>query len=451
MSKDFPFLQSFPPDFIWGAATSSYQIEGAWNEDGKGESIWDRFSHAPGNIDGNDTGDIAADHYHRWQEDIRLMKEIGIRSYRFSISWPRILPEGRGRLEKAGLDFYDKLVDGLLEADIDPMITLYHWDLPQALQDEGGWTVRSVVDAFTEYADVVTRKLADRVRLWATFNEPFVSAWLGYMDGTHAPGHQDVDEMLAASHHLLLSHGSAVPVMRSNAPDAEVGIVLNLAGKVPASNSYDDRAAAYVIDGRQNRWYLDPIAGRGYPGDMVKYYDRKMDFIQPGDMEMIAEPIDFLGINHYRREIIRAAEVEEEMNWPVTVHHSGKSTAMDWEVYPPGLYQILTRVHHSYHFPKIYVTENGAAFVDTVDPDGQIDDQQRVEFLQEYLFYAAQAIDHGVPLAGYYVWSLMDNFEWARGYDKRFGIIHIDFETQERRLKNSALWYKKLISSYHSD
>ncbi|MFC1936670.1 GH1 family beta-glucosidase [Chloroflexota bacterium] len=440
----------FPKGFIWGAATSSYQIEGAWQQDDKGESIWDRFSHTPGMVDRNEHGDVAADHYNRWLEDIELMKEIGIRSYRFSISWPRIFPEGRGRVVQAGLDFYNKLVDGLLGAGIEPMVTLYHWDLPHALQDEGGWTNRAVVGAFEAYADLVSRTLGDRVKLWATFNEPWVSAWVGYYEGRHAPGHTDIDEMLAAGHHLLMSHGHAVPAIRANVSDsAEVGIVLNLNMKMPASGSYYDRKAAYQEDGKLNRWYLDLIAGRGYPADTVALYGRPMDFVQPGDLETIAVPIDFLGVNHYSRNIVRSTEVGEEHNWPVTEIPNEEFTEMNWEVYPPGLYDILTRVHYEYRFPKLYVTENGASFPDVKQPDGRVHDARRVNFLQEYIKSAAKAIEHGVPLAGYYVWSLMDNFEWAFGYDKRFGIIHIDFETLERRHKDSALWYQSLLSEYY--
>jgi beta-glucosidase len=439
----------FPEGFIFGAATSSYQIEGAWQQDWKGESIWDRFSHTPGMVARDENGDVAADHYNLWQEDIKLMKEIGIRSYRFSISWPRIFPEGRGRVAQAGLDFYSKLVDGLLEADISPMVTLYHWDLPQALQDEGGWTNRNVVGAFQDYAEIVSRTLGDRVNLWATFNEPFVSAWVGYYDGRHAPGHRSLEEMLAASHHLLLSHGESVPVIRANAPDAEVGIVLNIHWKMAASDSYHDRKATYIDDGKLTRWYIEPLAARGYPADMVDYFGREMDMILPGDMEAIAEPIDFLGINYYTRDLVRSDEVSEEENSPITVIPNEEHTEMAWEVYPPGLYDVLTRVHYQYRFPKLYITENGAAFPDVKNPDGSIHDDRRLNYIQEHFKSAAKAIEHGVPLAGYYIWSLMDNFEWAHGYDKRFGLIHVDFETLDRALKDSALWYQKFLAEFY--
>ena len=356
-----PGRYSFPSNFIWGAATASYQIEGAWNEDGKGESIWDRFSHTPCKVDNRDTGDTACSHYHSWEDDIDLMKEIGLHAYRFSVSWPRLLPDGRDRTNPAGIDFYSQLVDALLENGIEPYITLYHWDLPQVLQDQGGWPARSTAEAFVEYTDLVTRKLGDRVRRWMTFNEPWVSAYVGYLEGRHAPGHTDIDEMLAASHHLLLAHGWAVPVIRQNVSTSRVGIVLNLSPKVPASPSYADRAAAWREDGILNRWYLDPMAGRGYPIDIVQYFGRPMDFIQPGDLQIIATPLDFLGVNYYTRQVVRSSDIPESANQPRTVFVNPNPTEMDWEVYPEGLYDILRRVHFDYKFPAIYITENGAA------------------------------------------------------------------------------------------
>jgi beta-glucosidase len=437
----------FPSDFVWGAATAAYQIEGGWQADGKGENIWDRFSHTPGNIDNDDTGDYAADHYYRWREDISLMKEIGLQAYRFSLSWARWLPDGRGAVNPAGIDFYSHLVDGLLENAIEPYITLYHWDLPQVLQDEGGWPARPTVEAFIEYADLVSSKLGDRVKHWMTFNEPYVSAYIGYLDGRHAPGHTDLDEMLAAAHHLLLAHGLAMPVIRNNAPDSEVGIVLNLHGQVPASASAADRAAAFRADGIINRWYLDPLAGRGYPQDIVQYFDRPMDFIQVGDMKVIAQPIDFLGINNYFREIVRSTDIAEEENEPRTLDPQPEHTEMGWEVYPPAFYDLICRVHFDYKFPAIYITENGAAFSDRVNEQGIVDDPRRIAYLQGYLESVERAISAGVPLRGYFVWSLMDNFEWAYGYDKRFGLIYVDYKTKKRILKNSARWYSKVIAA----
>ena len=437
----------FPSGFVWGAATASYQIEGAWNEDGKGENIWDCFSHTPGKIANGDTGDIACDHYHRWRDDISLMKEIGLHAYRFSISWSRLIPEGCGEVNQAGIDFYSQLVDKLLENEIEPYLTLYHWDLPQALQDPGGWPVRSTAEAFVEYTDLVSRKLGDRVKHWMTFNEPFVSAWVGHLDGHHAPGHKNVDEMLAAAHHLLLAHGWAVPVIRANVPGSQVGIVVNLGGKVPASNSFADRAAAWREDGILNRWYLDPLAGRGYPLDIVQHYGRPMDFIQADDMGSIAVPIDFLGVNYYTRGVVRSESIPEAENEARTVFLNPNPTEMGWEVYPEGLYEILGRVHFDYNFPKIYITENGAAYPDVIDEMGKVEDPLRIAYIRDHLISVSKAIAAGVPVKGYFAWSLMDNFEWSYGYSKRFGLIYIDFETQDRILKSSAHWYRDVIQS----
>jgi beta-glucosidase len=437
----------FPKGFIWGAATASYQIEGAWQEDGKGENIWDRFSHTPGKIETGETGDIACDHYHRWRDDIDLMKEIGLHAYRFSLSWARLLPEGRGKINQAGIDFYDQFVDSLLENNIEPYITLYHWDLPQSLQDQGGWVVRSTTEAFSEFADLVTRQLGDRVKHWMTLNEPYVSAYIGYYEGRHAPGHTDIDEMLAASHHLLLGHGLALPIIRDNVPDAEVGIVLNLSGQTPASHSMADRAATYRADGIVNRWYLDPIAGRGYPKDIVEFFNRPMDFIHDGDLQLIAQPIDFLGINNYFREVVRSSEIPDEENDEHTVYPAKLKTEMGWEVYPPAIFDLLGRIHFDYQFPALYITENGAAFADVLEENGEIKDTTRIEYLAGYLSSIARAIDAGVPIKGYFVWSLMDNFEWAHGFSKRFGLIYVDFETQKRILKESARWFQELIKN----
>jgi beta-glucosidase len=442
-----PTNVSFPSDYVWGAATSAYQIEGAWDEDGKGESIWDRFSHAPGSIANGDTGDVACDHYHRWRQDVDLVKELGLKGYRFSISWSRVLPEGRGQANPAGLDFYSGLVDALLEASIEPFVTLYHWDLPQALQDQGGWPARLTAEAFVEYADLVTRRLGDRVEHWMTLNEPFVSAFVGYLEGRHAPGHSDLGEALAAAHHLLLAHGWAVPVVRCNVPGAQVGIALNLGGQVPASSSVADRAAAWQRDGVVNRWFLDPISGRGYPADIVAHYGQPMDFVLPGDVEAIAVPLDLLGANYYTRTIVRSTEVAEADNAPQTTLANLNRTGMGWEVYPEGLYDLLGRLHFDYRFPALYVTENGAAYLDQIGPDGSVHDLDRIAYLEEHFQAAARAIATGVPLRGYFVWSLLDNFEWGHGYSKRFGLVYVDYPTQRRVLKSSAHWYSRVIAA----
>jgi beta-glucosidase len=444
-SFQLPTSANFPEGFLWGAATSSYQIEGAWQADGKGESIWDRFAHTPGKIEDATTGDVANDHYERWEADIDLMAQLGLQSYRFSISWPRILPDGRGLVNQAGLDFYSRLVDGLLEAGIAPNATLYHWDLPQALQDAGGWPERGIVDAFVEYADVVTRHLGDRVPMWATFNEPWVIAILGYEIGIHAPGHHSQADAVRAAHHLLLAHGRSLPIIRANSPAADVGIVLNLGPQVPASNSPADIKAARLSDGTLNRWFLDPLAGFGYPNDVAAHYGDALDVVQPGDMEAMAAPIDFLGVNYYMRGIVRAAD--EPDNTPQTVFVGDEKTDMDWEVYPQGLSDMLLRLHTAYRFPALYVTENGAAYKDQVAEDGAIHDEERISYYRRHLLEAARAIALGVPLRGYFAWSLMDNFEWAYGLSKRFGLVYVDFDTQARILKDSAYWYGDVIAS----
>ena len=442
----------FPDNFIWGAATASYQIEGAWNKHGKGESTWDRFTHTPGKIRNNDNGDMANDHYRLWKKDIGLMKKLGLQAYRFSISWPRVLPTGRGKVNQKGLDFYSKLVDGLLSAGIDPFVTLEHWDLPQALEDKGGWTARSTTEAFVEYTDVISRALGDRVHSWITHNEPAVVAWLGYETGVHAPGVKDLPASLRAAHHLLLSHGMAVPVIRNNSKNAEVGITLNIGWKVPASNSKMDMDSARLDDGKWFRWFADPVYGRGYPSDMVKHFTKLggapngLDFVQSGDMDTIAVPTDFIGLNYYGRNLHRVEDPNNDLQiffpHPKTPEHW---TEMDWENYPDGLTGVLGRVYFNYNPLKIYITENGASYSTPPDENGNVSDVHRTNYLRTHFAAAQRAIQAGVPLAGYFVWSLMDNFEWSFGYSQRFGIVWVNYETQERILKDSAKWYKTVI------
>lgn len=439
----------FPPNFLWGSATSSYQIEGAWNEDGKGESIWDRFTHTPGKIQDGSTGDVACDHYHRWPEDVAMMADLGLQAYRFSMAWPRILPNGRGQINQAGLDFYSRLVDGLLEANIVPFVTLYHWDLPQALQDEGGWPMRSTGEAFVEYADVVSGALGDRVKHWITHNEPWCIGFLSHQIGEHAPGHQDWQEALRASHHVLLSHGWAAPVIRRNSAEAEVGITLNYTYATPASNSPADQAAARWFDGYFNRWFTDPVYGRHYPADMVAAFTAMghlpngLDFVQPGDMEAIAVQTDFLGVNYYTRAVLRADTPD---NAPQTVFPDLEKTEMDWEIYPEGLYRLLCRLHFDYEAPKLYITENGASYSDAPGADGKVRDDQRTEYMRQHFIATHRAIQAGAPVAGFFVWSLMDNFEWAKGYLQRFGMVWVDFETQQRIPKESMRWVSGVIA-----
>lgn len=435
-----------PAEFLWGAATASYQIEGAWQADGKGESIWDRFSHTPGKVLDGDTGDVACDHYHRWRDDIALMRDLGLNAYRFSIAWPRVLPAGYGKVNPAGLDFYSRLTDGLLEAGIRPFATLYHWDLPQALQDRGGWPARATAEAYVEYADAVTRSLGDRVKDWITLNEPWCTSILGYLNGLLAPGHRDLDEALAAAHHLLLGHGWAMPVIRRNSPGCRAGTTLNLTPQVPASPSEADALATRVEDGKLNRWFLDPLAGRGYPQDAVAAYRHGMPFVRPGDLAAMAAPLDFLGVNYYSRNIIRSTALPEADNAPRTVHPNPHPTEMGWEVYPEGLFDLMTRLAAEYDFPAYYITENGAAYPDQPGPDGAVDDPLRVAYLRAHLEQVGRALAAGVPLKGYFVWSLMDNFEWSLGYSKRFGIIYTDYATLARVPKSSAKWYQRVIA-----
>ena len=437
-------LNALPPDFTWGVATAAYQIEGAVAEDGRAPSIWDTFSHTPGTIDNDDNGDVACDHYHRVPEDIGLMKQLGVGAYRFSLAWPRIVPEGSGQVNKAGLAFYDRLVDGLLEAGITPFATLYHWDLPQASQDRGGWPVRETAEHFAAYAAVVAERLGDRVKDWATLNEPLCSSWIGHLDGTMAPGVKDLTAAVRTSFHLHLGHGLAVQAIRAASSDARVGIVNNLSPILPATDSEADRAAAVRADGHTNRWWLDPIHGRGYPQDMLEVYDVELP-ARPGDLETIAAPLDWLGLNYYFRQFVRddptgPAPYAKQVDVP-----EGRHTHMGWEVNAEGIEQLLTRVTEEYAPRRIYVTENGSAYPDVVRADGSVDDPERIRYLEEHLAACARAVEKGAPLAGYFAWSLMDNFEWAYGYAKRFGLVHVDYDTQVRTVKSSGHRYAEII------
>jgi beta-glucosidase len=437
-------MRPFPADFLWGAATSSYQIEGAAREDGRGESIWDRFCRTPGKVLNGENGDVACDHYHRMPEDVALMKQLGLAAYRFSVAWPRVFPEGAGAVNEPGLAFYDRLVDTLLEAGIEPWLTLYHWDLPQALEDAGGWPSRDVVPRFVEYADAVSRRLGDRVSRWITLNEPWCSSMLGYQIGHHAPGRESMPDALAASHHLLLAHGRSVPVLRANAPGAEVGITLNFCPAEPASESPQDAAAARSFDGWFNRWFLDPICGGGYPADKLhEHFGGAIPpWLEQGDLEHIANPTDFLGVNYYNRAILRA---DESGNAPRTLFPNPDPTDMDWEVCAPALERLLLRLRDRYDGP-LFITENGAAYSTGPGPDGRVPDVRRRDYFDGHLRACASAIDRGVDLRGYFAWSLMDNFEWAFGYERRFGLVWTDYDTQERIPKDSALWYRDVIA-----
>lgn len=435
----------FPEGFLWGAATASYQIEGSPLADGAGASIWHRFSHTPGTTHNGDTGDVACDHYRRWREDVHLMRELGLRGYRFSISWARILPEGKGAINPAGLDFYDRLVDAFIEAGLQPMVTLYHWDLPGALQDLGGWANREIVNWFADYAQVVAHRLGDRVRLWATLNEPWVFTYLGYITGHHAPGMRDLWAGLRTMHHCLLAHGEAVAGLRSVLPaGAQLGIVLNRSPQHPATNSEQDRAAAERVHTMNNALFVEPVLKGRYPALAEQLVGLAWPPIQSGDMERIAQPVDFIGVNYYSRGIVKHSE-NGYLRAEGVENKEALHTEMGWEVYPEGLYEILQWVHSDSPRVSIYVTENGAAFRDEVQ-DGRIPDEQRVEYLRQHFLSAHRAIQSRVPLKGYFVWSLMDNFEWAFGYSKRFGIVYVDYATQQRIWKDSARWYQQVIA-----
>ncbi len=443
---------SFPENFLWGVASSAPQIEGGRHEGGRGESIWDRFAATPGKIADGSNLDIACDHFHRWREDIELMKWLGLGAYRFSIAWPRIQPTGTGKPNKAGLDFYDALVDGLLEAGIEPFPTLYHWDLPQALQEQGGWSERDTAKAFADYARIVADRLGDRVRSWITHNEPWCAATLGHEEGHHAPGHLDPAEGLRAAHHLLLSHGWATAAIREESPEAEVGIVEIICPAHPATDSEGDRDAARWFDGFFNRWYLDPIFRAAYPMDAI--YDRvsaghlkspELPFVQHGDLEAIAAPLDFFGVNYYSRAIMQAGPDGRPV--AVTPEPAEDLTTMGWEVHPPGLYEALLRLHREYGAEKLFITENGAAFQDPVAVGGRIADPRRVAYLRDHLLAARRAIADGVPLAGYFAWSLLDNFEWGFGYEKRFGLFAVEGDSLERIPKDSAFWYRDVLAA----
>jgi beta-glucosidase len=436
----------FPPTFVWGTATAAYQVEGAAAEDGRGESIWDRFSATPGNVTNGDTGAVACDTYHRYTEDIRLMRALGIGAFRLSVAWPRVLPEGRGRVNQAGLDFYDRLVDELLANGVDPYVTLYHWDLPQVLEDRGGWPARDTVDAFTEFTEVVVSRLGDRVRHWITQNEPWVVSWLGYGLGVHAPGRQSERDALAAGHHVLLAHGRAAEVLRREASGSEVGITIDLVPTYPLSDAEADVEAARHSDGFRNRWFLDPVLGHGYPEDMLERYAEMLPTVHDGDMETIAAPLDFLGVNYYTRSVVRARGAGDTAPTPVETV-GAEHTEMGWEVYPGGLYELLVGLHARYELPDLYITENGAAFPDARD-NGSVPDPRRISYLQGHLDALASAIAAGVPVRGYFLWSLLDNFEWAFGFSRRFGIVYVDFDTLERVPKDSFAWYRDFIAAH---
>jgi beta-glucosidase len=489
--KDTTGTATFPTGFLWGGATASYQIEGAATADGRGRSIWDTFSHTPGRTVDGDTGDTAIDHYHRYRDDVALMSDLGLNAYRFSVAWPRIQPDGSGPAVPAGLDFYSRLVDELLSHDIEPWVTLYHWDLPQALEDAGGWPNRDTAQRFAEYAMLVHQALGDRVPNWTTLNEPFCASLIGYAAGSHAPGRTEPAAALRSVHHLLLGHGLAVNAIRAANPATGVGITLNLYAVDPASDDPADIDAARRVDGLQNRIFLDPVLLGHYPSDVLADVEHLggLGEVRDGDLDLIHAPLDFLGVNYYTRHVITAGDdipahleagaadspavldhagvvaapgtdqqdarpegFEEASPWVGSEHVRGvfrglPRTAMDWEVDPDGLHEVLIRLRDEYPAIPLLITENGAAFADQVSADGEVHDPDRVAYLDAHLRACHRAIEGGVPLRGYFVWSVFDNFEWACGYSRRFGIVHVDYDTQVRTPKDSAAFYSGVLRS----
>jgi beta-glucosidase len=433
-------ITQFPKDFLWGAGTSAYQIEGGWDADGKGESIWDRWSHTPGHVKNGDTGDVACDHYHRWSEDVDLMSDLGLKAYRFSISWPRVLPGGRRELNQPGLDFYSRLVDRLLEKGIQPCVTLFHWDLPQALQEEGGWLTSGTLEAFGEYAGIMARTLGDRVKMWATLNEPGMSAFAGYQGSGHPPGLDNFGQSLQAAHNILMAHGLGVQALRSERADLQAGIVLDFWPVYPATDQEDEQQAAELIWQRRFTWFLDPVLLGEYPALAWKAAGDKAPRLQPGDLDLIRQPLDWLGVNFYSRMVIDAKDSR------VSEIPGSKYTGLGWEIHPTSLYLLLKRLSDQYPSPPLYIAENGAAFPDDIASDGKVHDSDRVSYLREHFQQAYRAIQDGVDLRGYIVWSLFDNFEWLQGYDARFGIVYVDYPTQRRIPKDSALFYRQVIA-----
>lgn len=438
---------TFPKDFLWGAATASYQIEGHTPGDGRGECIWQRFSRTPGKVANGDTGERACDHYHRYQEDVALMRQLGLEAYRFSTSWARVLPSGTGKVNQTGLDFYSRLVDALLEAGIQPFLTLYHWDLPQTLQDRGGWASPESVTWFSEYTELMTRALGDRVKSWTTINEPWVIAFLGNWLGIHAPGLTDLRTAYHVAHNLMLAHAAAVPVIRANVADAQAGITVDLTYMHPATSKPEDIEAARRHDGFKNRWFLDALFCGKYPVDIVDLMREYLEGIDLDAVSAAAVPVDFLGLNYYTRNHFIYSPDGGPLKADTVVATDGPFTAMGWEIYPDGLQELLVRVSSEYHPKAIYITENGAAFDDPAPLNGMVADPERADYLRQHFAAAEAAVAQGVPLKGYFVWSLLDNFEWAEGYRKRFGIIHVNYETQQRTPKQSGLFYRDFIQA----
>ena len=437
---------TFPKDFVWGCATASYQIEGAWNEDGKGESIWDRFTHEPDHIMNGDTGDVACDHYHRYKEDVALMKELGLKGYRFSIAWSRIFPAGKGQINQKGLDFYSRLVDELLGAGITPFPTLYHWDLPQGLQDEGGWANRETAKHFAEYASTVVDHLGDRVKSWMIFNEPSVFTHLAYLSGIHAPGIRDSRLAMQSSHVVNLAQGLAARAIRATGKAEQVGTAFSMSGNEPASDSEEDVAAAERRFRFSNLWFLEPAMNGRYPEAYVSEKAVQRLGIQPGDMEIAKCDLDFIGINLYSGQLVEHDPQDMNLGARTVPRRDVEHTEFGWEVVPEAIHDVTMRIWQDYKKP-IYITENGCSYGDAPGADGAVHDERRTKFLQRYIAQVGRAIEEGADVRGYYHWSSMDNFEWGMGYSQRFGLIYVDFETQKRYVKDSGLWYRDVIKN----
>jgi len=433
-------VSGFPADFVWGAATSAYQIEGGAHAEGRGASVWDEFCRQPGAIADASSGAVACDHHRLWADDLDLMRELGLRAYRFSISWPRVQPRGQGAWNAKGLDFYERLIDGLLARGIASYLTLHHWDLPQALQARGGWAERDVARHFADYAQAVALRFGDRVASITTHNEPWVVATLGHERGLFAPGLKDRRIAFQAAHHLLWSHGLALQAMRAAGVRAPLGIVLNQGPVDCATDTPADRERARLEDGLLIRWYMDPLLQGSYPDDVLAHLGADAPAVQAGDLETIRTPLDFLGLNYYTRQLVGAAVPPE-----------AELTDMGWEVHPQGLTDLLLRLQRDYPLPPVYITENGAAYADTVEPNGRVHDAARVAYLRRHIDALRPALQAGVPLRGYFAWSLLDNFEWSFGYSKRFGLVHVDYATQQRRPKDSAYWYRDFMAAQQQE
>ncbi|MDW6025428.1 GH1 family beta-glucosidase [Mesorhizobium sp. BAC0120] len=441
-------MNAFPQNFLWGASTAAYQVEGAAAEDGRGPSIWDSFVRQPGKIVRGDTGDVAGDQYHRLESDLDLAAELGLKLHRFSVSWSRVVPDGKGTVNERGLDYYERMVDGLLVRGIEPMLTLYHWDLPQALQDEGGWGSRATTDYFADYVTAVAERMRDRVAFWNTINEPWCVAFVGHRDGIHAPGVSDEALAPRVIHHQLLAHARANERLRAESVAGRIGLALNLVSEIPATNSPADIAATRRQDGLENRLLLDPLFRGSYPDDVLRFYEPVTDFgfVRDGDLAAISRPIDFLGVNFYEQHLTRADPTDPERKALFT-YPGERRTAMNVGFNPEGLLDVLTRVRREYTDLPLLITENGVACFDYVDPSGRIRDQERIEFLGGHIAAIREAIARGVDVRGYIAWSMIDTFEWQAGYSRRYGLIHIDYATQRRTFKDSARWYQRVIAT----